>query len=169
MPIVSADIQYRLSGGAANANVNASLGGAKSSTVMTQGTVGNLFDTISSAETAAGDVEYRCIYVHNNHGTLTLQNAVLWVTANTPDANTDAAVALGSSAVGGTEQTIADEGTAPTGVTFSAPTTKGTGLAIGNIPAGSHKAIWLRRTVTAGMAATNDDGVQFRVEGDTAA
>ncbi len=78
-------------------------------------------------------------------------------------------IGLGSSAVNGTEQTIANEGTAPTSVTFSAPATKGAGLSIGNIPAGQHKAIWVRRTITAGAAANNLDNVVIRVEGDTAA
>ncbi len=35
MPIVAADIDFRLSGGAANSDPNAALGGAKSSTEIT--------------------------------------------------------------------------------------------------------------------------------------
>ena len=162
MPIIANEIVYRLSGGAANANANASLGGAKSSTVVPAA----LFDDVTSAESAAGDTEYRCIYVHNANGTLTMQNAVLWITANTT-ANR-IAVGVGSSAVNGTEQTVADENTAPTGVTFSQPTTKGAAIALGNIPAGQHRAVWLRRAITAASAASNDT-YSLRVECDTAA
>ena len=162
MPITSAEIVYRLSGGAANANANASLGGAKSSTVVPAA----LFDDVTSAESAAGDTEYRCIYVHNANGTLTMQNAVLWITANTT-ANR-IAVGVGSSAVNSTEQTVADENTAPTGVTFSQPTTKGAAIALGNIPPGQHRAVWLRRAITAASAASNDT-YSLRVECDTAA
>lgn len=162
MPITSAEIVYRLSGGAANSNANASIGGAKSSTVVPAA----LFDDVTSAESAAGDTEYRCIYVHNANGALTMQNAVLWITANTT-ANR-IAVGVGSSAINGTEQTVADENTAPTGVTFSQPTTKGAAIALGNIPAGQHRAVWLRRTITAATSASNDT-YTLRVECDTAA
>lgn len=162
MPIISTDIQYRLSGGAANSNANASLGGAKSSVAVPSA----LFDDVSSAESAAGDVEYRCIYVHNNHGSLTLQNAVLWIQTNTT--GNRIAIGVGSSAVNGTEQTVANEDTAPSGVTFSQPASKGAGIALGNIPAGQHRAVWERRTIAASTPAANDT-YTLRVEGDTAA
>ena len=162
MPITSAEIVYRLSGGAANSNANASIGGAKSSTVVPAA----LFDDVTSAESAAGDTEYRCIYVHNANGALTMQNAVLWITANTT-ANR-IAVGVGSSAINGTEQTVADENTAPTGVTFNQPTTKGAAIALGNIPPGQHRAVWMRRAITAASAASNDT-YSLRVECDTAA
>lgn len=85
MPIISTDIQYRLSGGAANSDPNVALGGAKSSTSVGAG-LHNLFDIVSSAESSSGDTEYRCVYVHNNHGTLTMQNSVIWIASNTPSA-----------------------------------------------------------------------------------
>ena len=65
-------------------------------------------------------------------------------------------------------KTIVDENTAPATQTFTAPTTKPTGLAIGNIPAGSCAGIWIRRTA-ANSAALDNDGVTIRCEGDTAA
>ena len=161
MPISSSDIQYRLSGGAANANANASLGGAKSATVMSSA----VFDDVVSSEAAVGDNEYRCVYVHNAHATLTLLSAVVWISSNTTGNRLH--IGLGSSAVNGTEQTVADENTAPVGgVAFTQPSSKGAGLAIGDIPAGQHKAIWLKRSIPAG-AGGGTDAFTFRVEGDT--
>lgn len=165
MPIASTDIHYRLSGGAANTNHNASLGGAKSSTQV----AANLFDTVIGDEAAAGDIEYRCIYIHNNHGSLTLENAVVWIDANTPSPDTAIAIGLGTSAINGTEQTVVNEDTAPVTTVFTSPTNKAGGLAIGNIPFGQHKAVWIRRTVTAAAAAVNSDTFSIRVAGDTAA
>lgn len=162
MPIISTDIQYRLSGGAANSSAAASLGGAKSTTVVPSA----LFDDVSGAESAAGDIEYRCFYVHNNHGTLALQNAKLFIQANTT--GNRLAVGVGTSAINGTEQTVADEQTAPSGVTFSQPADFASGISLGTIPAGQHKAVWVRRTVGAGTSANNDT-YNFRVQGDTAA
>ena len=162
MSIISTDIQYRLSGGASNSDPAASLGGVKSSTA--RGT--NIFDDVSSAEAVAGDIEYRCIYIHNAHGTLTYQAPKIWIQTNTPSADTTVAIGLGTSAVNGTEQTVGDESTAPSGVSFSSPTDFAGGIALTDIPAGQHRAIWERRTVTAGAAAYADS-YTLRVQGDT--
>ena len=161
MAIISTDIKYRLSGGASNSDPSLSLGGVKSSTAAS-----NYFDDVSSAEASAGDTEYRCVYVHNNHGSLTLIGAKVWIQANTPSGNTDVAIGLGTSAVNGTEQTVADESTAPSGVSFSQPTTFAGGLSIGDIPTGQHKAVWVRRVVNA-AAAAYADSFTLRVQGDT--
>ena len=161
MPIVSTDIQFRLSGGAANSDPSASLGGAKSSTAAS-----NYFDDVSSSEAGTGDTEYRCIYVHNNHATLTLLGSKIFIQTNTPSGDTDVAIALGSSAISGTEQVIADENTSPSGVTFSAPASFAAGLSIGDLAAGAHKAVWVRRTVNPGAAAFSDS-FTLRVQGDT--
>lgn len=164
MPIVAADIQYRLSGGAANATPLTSVGGAKSSVAAPAA----LFDDVSGAESAAGDIEYRCIYVHNNHGTLAAQNAVLWIQANTPSTDTTIDVGLGAAAINGTETAVADETVAPGGgVTFSAPTSSAGALALGTIPAGQHRAVWVRRTVNVNAPAVADS-FTLRVQADTA-
>lgn len=164
MPIVSSDIHYRLSGGASNTDPNASLGGAKSSTQAGS----NLYDNVSSAEAAAGDIEYRCFYIHNNHGSLTMLDSKIWIQANTPSADTDLAIGLGTSALNATEQTVATENNAPSGVTFSAAANEGASIALGNIPPGQHRAVWVRRTVNAAAAATNDTAT-LRTKCDTLA
>lgn len=170
MAIVASDIKIRLSGGAANADVNLSFGGAKSSVEVVDASIHNLFDVVSSAETAAGDIEYRCVYIHNGHGSLTMQSPKVWIQTQTPDTETSADIALAAAAVNATETAVANEGTAPGGgVTFSAPSTEGAALTIPDIPAGQHKAIWVRRTVNAAAAAYNTDSVVIRIKCDTAA
>jgi hypothetical protein len=54
-------------------------------------------------------------------------------------------------------------------VSFSAPSSFGTALNIGNIPAGQHKAIWIKRIVNAGAAAYNSDTATITVQCDTSA
>lgn len=169
MPIASSDIKFRLSGGAGNSDPNASLGGAKSSTEITNASLHNLFDQVASAEASAGDTEYRCFYVHNNHGTLTWQSVKVWIQTNTPSGDTTVEIALAGEGVNGTAETVANESTAPVGETFSAPANEGAGLSIGNIPAGQHMAIWVKRIVSAAAAAYNTDSVVIRFKGDTAA
>lgn len=162
MPIIASDIVYRLSGGAANSDPAASLGGAKSSVAMAS----TIFDDVASAEATAGDVEYRCVYVHNAHGSLVYQAPKIWIEANTPSANTTVAIGLGTSAVNATEQTVVNENTAPSGITFTEPDNYAAGVALSDIPAGQHRAIWIRRTVTAG-ATVAADSFTLRVQGDT--
>lgn len=172
MAITSSDIEYRLSGGASNTDPNAALGGAMSTVaggVITTNVDNNVFDDVSGAESSAGDTEYRGIYVKNNHGSLTWQNVVVWVDSDTTSADDEIDIALADEAVNTTMETIANESTAPSGPTFSHPTTKGTGLSIGNIPAGQFKGIWIKRVVTAGAGAAAGDVGSIRCEGDTAA
>ncbi len=169
MPIASSDIKFHLSGGAANADPNAALGGAISATLIADATVANLFDNVSGAESAAGDTEYRCFYVKNNHASLTLQSATLWVQTNTPSPDTSAEIGLGASAINGVEPAIANESAAPGGVTFSTANGETNALSIGGIPAGQHKAIWVKRIVNTAAAAYNADSVVIKVQGDTAA
>lgn len=179
MAITATDILFKLSvttgPGDSNAqgNPNASLGEFMSSTQITDATDNNLFDDISGDENAASDVEYRCFFVHNNHGSLTWQSAVVWLSSEVAG-GANAAIALDGTGVVDSDsasaqaEEIPNESTAPSGESFSSPTTKGTGLSIGNIPADDVQAIWVRRTAT-NSAAQNADGVTIRVEGDTAA
>jgi len=183
MAIIASEILFKLSTGnsgsqgnnAAQGNVNNSLGKYISTTPVTDASLNNLFDDLTGDENAQGAsyVDYRCIFVHNNNGSLTLQNAVMWLSAEVAGG---AAIAIGvdpaaASAIGsGTQQAavILTDTSAPAGVTFSAPTTKGAGIALGNIPNGQCRAIWVRRTA-ANSSALNNDGATIRVEGDTAA
>lgn len=180
MAIASTDIQFYLSTTAgsagfttAQANPNSSLGKYVSTTAVSATTLNNLFDDISGSENAASTVDYRCIFVLNNHASLTLQSAVVYISsetaggANTAIATDNIAVAAKGSATA-QAATIANETTAPTGISaFSAPTTAGTGLALGNIGPGQVKAVWIRRSATASGAQA--DGFVLGVSGDTAA
>lgn len=171
MPIASADIQFRLSGGASNSDVNASLGGVISSTGITDASANNLFDDVSGAESAAGDIEYRGIYIRNNDGTRTLVDARIYISALTSSADTELDIAIDGGAVDATMETIANESTAPSGETFSRPTTYSGGLQLNGstgLAPGIKKGVFVRRTVTAGAAAAADSGT-LKVEGDSAA
>jgi hypothetical protein len=166
MAIVSTDIKYRLSGGAANSDAALSLGGVISSVDAPS----NLFPNVSSSNAAAGITEYRCVYVLNNHGSLTLENAKVWIQTNTPSATTAVSIALAGEGLNGTAETVAAGGlVAPVGETFTAPSSEGTGLSLGNIPAGQKYAVWIKRVVDASSPAYSNDGFTLRVKGDTAA
>ena len=161
MPIISTDIDYFLSGGSGNTDPAASLGGAISTTDATTNT---LFDDVSSAEAAAGDTEYRCIFIKNSHGTLTLTAAKIFIQANTTGDRI--AIALDGLGKGGTAETEADESTAPTGETFSQPTDYAGGLSLGDLAPGETYPIWIRRVIPSSAAAATDT-YTLRVQGET--
>lgn len=174
MAIVAGDIQKRLSvttGAAGDSTAGTpagSLGKYVSTTQITDATLNNLFDDVSGAESSAGMTDYRCIFILNNHATLTLTNATVQVLSQTAgggaiDIATDNIAVSAKGSAAAQAATIASETTAPTGVSaFGAGP-----LALGDIGPGQVKGVWLRRTVTAGAGAVNPDGVVLRVTGDT--
>ena len=178
MPIVDTDIKLKLAvttGSAGNSvaqgNVNNSLGKYISTTEITDNTLNNLFDNISGAENLASTVDYRCIFIHNSHATITATIMAIYLSSEVSGGasisiglDTTGAMVLGSAPV--QALTIASETTAPVGVSFSAPTTLGTGLSIGSLQAGYVYAVWVRRTA-ANSSAKNNDGVTLTVGFDT--
>jgi hypothetical protein len=89
--------------------------------------------------------------------------------------NTTVAIAIdntAASAIGSASaqaDLIGAETTAPSSVgAFSSPVTKATGLALGNLPNGQCRAVWVKRTPL-NNGARNPDSAVIRVEGDTAA
>jgi hypothetical protein len=174
MPIVASDIVFRLSVAAAAGDTTGgtpatSLGDQVSTTVITPAALENIFDNVSGAEALAGDVEYRGIFVLNNHATLTLTGATASVQSQTAGGAT-ADIALDNIAVSAKGSaspqmaTIANENTSPGG---SAGAFGAGPLSIGDIGPGQVKGIWIRRTVGAATGGTNLDGLVIAIGGDT--
>lgn len=182
MAIQSTDIKFRgstTSGSAGNTvattapSTGTNLGKYITSTDLVDATLNNLFPDVTGDENFASNVDHQCMFVYNAHGSLTLQNAVVWVVSQVANGaaadiglDTTSASAVGSSSAQAV--TTANKQAVPSGVTFTTPTSKSTGLSIGNLASGTVKAIWVRRT-SSNQAAINNDGLTLRVEGDTAA
>lgn len=172
MPIVASDIKYRLSGGAANTNPNLALGGAMSTAgggIITTDVINNVWDNVAGAESSAGDTEYRCIYVRNEHGTLSLTTAKVWISSNTTSSDDEVDIALGGEGKNGTAETVANENTAPIGESFTHPTTFAGGLSLTDLAPNDFYPVWIRRTVNSSAAAFNADAYTLSVQGETLA
>lgn len=180
MPIVSGDIVLRYSvvtgaaGDSTAGTAGGSLGKYASTTAVATGANG-LFDDITGAENAASEAEYRGVAVLNNHATLSLLNPVAYIASEVAGGAsvalaTDNIAASAKGSASAQMAQIANEDTAPTGVSaFSSPTTVGTGLSLGaSLAAGNVKGLWVRRTA-ANTAAVDNDGVTLGIGGDTAA
>lgn len=162
--IISTELQYYKS-----LNSNSTGGAIDNASPIVHNTEHNLFDVVTATESSTGDTEYRCLYVKNISNRSILQNSKIWLHANTPSVNSDVTIGLGTSAISGTEQTIANEGTAPSGVTFSTAAGMANSLSIGNLIAGQYKAVWIKRVITAGSPAYDNDNFTLAFAGDTIA
>jgi hypothetical protein len=214
------------------------LGGYRSSVVITDDEFENLFDNVGSAESDTGDTEYRAFFFRNEHLTLTLEAArvflytgvpmtdlttglieggsetTLYVTSNAdfPDygavfvedeeirytgknstteltgctrgsnSTTKAAHAIGTKVEHhkisfatedpGTPntnpiQTIANESTAPSGVSWSQAQTYTDGQVIGDLAPDEKYGVWIKRQVPLGCGPKATIYITIKIQGDT--
>lgn len=136
------------------AEPNNSLGGTAGTTQVSSTALNNIFDDVTAAEATAGDVEYRAIDLYNS-GDAAATAVNIWISSETTSPDTQLDMGIEASPVGSTTS-IADESTAPTGVTF-AHYTSASKLSVPDIPAGSYARVWIKRTVTAGATNTSND------------
>jgi hypothetical protein len=162
--IISTELQYYKS-----TNSNSTGGAIDTNAAIVHNTEHNLFDVVAASESSTGDTEYRCLYVKNISSRSVLQNSKIWIYANTPSTFSDVTIGLGTSAISGTEQTIANEGTAPAGVSFTTADGMSNALSIGNLIAGQHKAVWVKRVINAASLAYDNDNFTLAFAGDTVA
>lgn len=173
MPIVASDIVFRLSGGAANTDPTAALGGAMSTAgggVITTDQLNNVWDNVSGDEASAGDIEYRGIYVENAVASaLTLTGAKIWISSDTTSGDDEIDIALADEGLSVAMEVIGNESTAPTGPSFTHPGSFAAGLTLGDMDQNDYFGIWLRRTVNSSAAAANANPYTLSVQGETAA
>lgn len=169
MPIVDADIKLRRStllGSAGNTltqpNAAASLGKYISTTDAPAG-LHTLFAKMAGADNAGLVSQYACLFLYNSHASLTWFDARVWLSGGDPAGGATVAMAVDStaaSAVGSSAAqalaaaSISAPGSPITILSWSAPTSyANSNLKLGDIPAGSCRAFWVRR-VGANSAAT---------------
>jgi len=158
---MAATLVWRLTGGAGNSDPNASLGGVRSSTVLSGTALNNLFDDVSAAEASAGDIEYRALDLYNS-GDAAATSVTFWQSTETSSTFTTLDNGMEASPMDSSLSVI-NESTAPAAVSFS-HYTSGSKLDISNIAAGSSCRVWFKRIVTAGATNTSSDQGTFTVE-----
>lgn len=160
--ITEGDIQYYKS-----ISTN-SLGGAiDTGSPITDNVKSNLFDAVTATEATTGETEYRCIYVKNISSRSVLSNARVWLNGQSTSPYSVIGIGLGTSAIDGTEQTVGAEETAPSGVSFTELTGIGNALSIGTLTDGQHKAVWIRRIISASSPVYDSDNFPIAFGGDT--
>jgi hypothetical protein len=172
MAIDIANIKYYLSGGASNNLPALSIGGAKSSVAVSATALGNLFDPVTGDEAAAGVTRYRLVYLQHDDADASglLDPAVLWFSTS-PAAGQTIAVGLAAAGKGAPETAVANENTAPAGVTFASPVSKATGVSLTGTPytEGQYIGVWLRVVTSVGATKRASSGAPvLRLQADGA-
>lgn len=147
-------VKVRLTGGAANSDPAASLGGAKSTVEAGTG----FFHDVSrlQADATGGHTDYRVGALHNIVNLRGLSAAVK-VYIDTQPAVGSLDIAVPSESAGVNVSALANESTAPSGPTFSRPSTSGAALDFGTIGPDSFRGIHFKRTIPENAAATTLD------------
>ena len=167
MAVTASDIKFYLSGGGSNTSGDASIGGAISSTEIPAYVMDGLMDQVSGKESKDGDINYRIIYLKNNHATDDALNVELYFDQDATNKqrndagvlispavddpivyNSEIAMALYPGGINVAAAALANEYTAPAGsIAYSSAQGEPNALSIGTIPATQYKAIILRRII----------------------
>lgn len=148
---------------------NQSLGKYISETLVSLSSLmDNLFDDISAADNQLEVVDYRCIFIHNANLVDTLHGVTAWISqlpsSVTVKIGVDPTAASLIDSASAQAVSIADEHTAPVGVTFSTAVDSGHAVSLGDIGPNRCRALWIERTAT-NTAAIPLDSASIRVEG----
>ncbi len=180
MPIVTGDLKLKKSlhvvaAGVDNGNTNdlevGSLGLGVDMNADVTSVINSLFDPISSSEAITGKTDYRCVYVVNDHGSLSLYDAKIYLSANTISDKTKIEIGVDPVAVNGENSEIALDNEHDTtnkldAVMWGEHASFSDGISIGTLEAGKQRAIWIKRTVEAGAVAVQG-GATIAFVGDT--
>jgi hypothetical protein len=165
MSFSKSDVGFFLSGGSSNTDINLSLGNAISSFQITSGLLNNLFPDTTPQEALSGITRYRCFYIKNLHGSTSYVNPKIWIVTNTISAYDEIDIAIGSANKNATEDPIATEQTAPSGISFSHPTSESIALSLPTLDAGDYKSVWARITTQSGANPQDNNATILRVRG----
>ncbi len=132
----------------------AGLGGAPTSTEVSNTPMNNIWDDISPDQATAGLTEYRAVDIYNS-GDAIAGSATVYISSQTSSTDTAVHIGIEGADINSTTS-IAAESIAPVGVSFTEHLV-GSQLSISNIPAGSYSRIWLKRISDAGATNTLED------------
>ncbi len=115
------------------------------------------FDNVLASEQPAGTTRYRGLILWNR-SIFPIDSILGWIEDGSDE------LAIGEEAVVSSQITlVANQFLAPGGVSFSAPTEEGSGMAISNMAANGEHGLWVRMTAAADAAATPFDLHQLRI------
>jgi len=173
MTVTAAQLCFCLSGGAANSDVNLSIGGTSSTTTISDATLNNLFDDVSAAEAASGNSEYRGIFLYLSNSSDTLTNARVWISASTTAPGdefyliTDSKGLCTGARTTHTMSSCSNEDTTASGMGGTWRTTSQY-ITLGNMTPTSSYPVWIHRSVSVGAGSYANNSGTIAWDGETA-
>ena len=132
------------------------LPGANTSNTITIAALANqMFDDVTKDESDTGMTDYRLVYIKND-SVDTKKEVKLWIASNATGEDS-VSIGLDPAGVSAAGAIIADENTAPVGVTFTAPSTDAAALSIGTMVSADYYGIWIKRLVPSGVTTAVPD------------
>ncbi|MBI5178813.1 MAG: hypothetical protein HZA04_06095 [Nitrospinae bacterium] len=125
----------------------------------------NLFNSVGSGQAQTGITQYRALIVRND-GAYTMYGAIAWLAANTPFADDEIQIGI-EPLNAGAVQTIANDATAPTGVTYTLAANEAAALSLGNLSAGGGYGIWVKRAVNPTQQRFANNNFTIAIKADT--
>lgn len=142
-----------------------------SSVQITSGAINNLWDDVGGLESRDGDVgEFRCFAIYNADATASMVNTKIWISQEPTNPAIVIDIGISPTPVGTGAESInngTNEDLAPSGVSFSHPTTLGGALNAGTLTPGQRRYVWSRRTVMAGAGASSNTTYFVKVACET--
>jgi hypothetical protein len=164
---MAAELQFRLTGGSANSDPDASLGGVMSANQLSATALNNLFDNVSPDEATPGDTEYRMLDIFNS-GDEAATSVEIFIDPQTSSADTSLEVGEDDTnnphAAAADLETIANESTPPASpvITFGEHGDAAK-LVLPDIPVGQACRVTLKRIVGAAAVNTSNDQASLKV------
>jgi hypothetical protein len=120
----------------------------------------NIFDDVAKTESRDGSVAVRGLFLKNAHGVDAMVDGKLWIENNTPGQDV-VQIAMDTVAVDADATAVASEpdtagALASASIDFDAnnPVDAASGLTVPDLDAGEFQAFWIKRTVPAGVDAS---------------
>ena len=171
MPINASNLKWFYSGGAGNSDPLLSIGGVMSSVTLSATTLHNLFDRVTGDESEAGVTRYRLLYFKNVDSDADgLMSPVVLYFASLPVNGDTIKAGLSAQGKGVVTTAVANEHTAPAGVTFTAPVSRAASTIILPSPPylqNEYIGVWFQHIVPALQSASSGNSVSWVLVGDT--
>lgn len=171
MPISASNLKWFLSGGASNSDPTLSIGGAVSSVQLSSTALHNLFDRVTGDEAETGVTRYRLLYFKNMDADSDgLMEPVTLYFSGLPINGDTIKAGLSAQGKNAAATAIADENTAPAGVSFTAPVSKASSTIILPSPPylqNEYIGVWFQHIVPAGQSASSGNTCSWVMVGDT--
>ncbi len=156
MPVLPIDLVWRYStpeipvvGVEAQSSPVESLGGFLSPAEWTGGVIGDLFSDVTHTQNTDQIPQHQAVFLLNTNTTRTLRGARAYIASQT-EGGADLSIGIDPTPASAAEATapqavsISVTTSPPPGVTFSAPTTRETGVLLGDLEPGQCRCLWLR-------------------------